>query len=97
MQINNGMQMQTKIIIISCYYFSKIQNNHNSKMKINYCLLQQTASNYYLETNKYLTVVSLCSAENLSSCAAADFSKASCFLMSDSTSSMVCPSSCDMR
>lgn len=43
------------------------------------------------------TVVSLCSAENLSSCAAADFSKASCFLMSDSTSSMVWPSSCDIR
>lgn len=37
-----------------------------------------------------LTVVSLSKAPNLSSCAAADFSKASCFLIRFSTSSIVC-------
>jgi len=42
-------------------------------------------------------VVSLSKAPNLSSCAAADFSKASCFLIRFSTSSIVCPSSWLMR
>lgn len=44
-----------------------------------------------------ITVVSCRSAMKRSSCAAADFSKASCFLMRFSTSSIVCPNSDDMR
>ena len=44
-----------------------------------------------------LTVVSLSRAANLSSWAEAAFSKASCFLIRFSTSSMVCPYSSDLR
>ena len=44
-----------------------------------------------------LTVVKRSSALNLSSCAAADFSNASCFLIKFSTSSIVCPNSEDIK
>lgn len=46
---------------------------------------------------KTLTVVSRCKALNLSSCAAADFSNASCFLIRFSTSSIVCYNDYDIQ